>query len=123
VRARRRSTGPKPSRGVPARSRVTVRVDAARLAERSPSREGTGILSGFPSGRRAGANLTRTGDLAAALRASREALSDIEGQLDALLAVLRDPAGRLDARAAEQLRGATRQAGTALARLGGRPMP
>jgi hypothetical protein len=73
--------------------------------------------------RRAGAGQARALDLAAALRASREALSDIEGQLDALLAVLRDPAAAPDPRAAERLRGATRQAGTALAMLRVRPVP
>ncbi len=68
--------------------------------------------------RAAGAGLQRSVDLAAALRSSREALVDIEGQLDALLAALRDPAAPLDARAPDRLRGATRDAGTALATLG-----
>ena len=92
VRPRRRSSGPKRARAVPARSRVTVRG-------------------------RGGANLQRTGDVAAALRNSREALLDIEGQLDALLRVLRDPAGAPDAGAPDRLRGATRHAGSALATL------
>ena len=56
-------------------------------------------------------------DLAAALRTSREALTDIEGQLDALLATLRNPAAALDKRAPDRLRGATQNAGTALASL------
>ncbi len=56
-------------------------------------------------------------DVAVALRTSREALSDIEGQLDALLAALRDPAAALDKRAPDRLRGATQDAGTALASL------
>ena len=60
----------------------------------------------------------RSIDVAAALRSSREALADIEGQLDALLAALRNPAAPLDARAPARLRGATRDAGTALATLG-----
>ena len=55
--------------------------------------------------------------LAAALRTSREALTDIEGQLDALLATLRDPTAAVDKRAPDRLRGATQNAGTALASL------
>ena len=67
--------------------------------------------------RRGGANLSRTLDVAAALRSSREALLDIEGQLDALLVMLRDPAATPDAGVADRLRGATRSVGSALARL------
>jgi hypothetical protein len=81
-------------RAVPARSRMTVRR------------------------RRAEVPLPRTTQLAAALRSSREALSDLEGQLDALLAALRDPASTPDAAAAERLHGAARQAGSAMASLG-----
>jgi hypothetical protein len=55
--------------------------------------------------------------MAAALRASREALTDIEGQLEALLAVLREPAGVPEATAPERLHGAARNAGSALAAL------
>ena len=56
--------------------------------------------------------------MVAALRSSREALVDIEGQLDALLAALRNPAsGTIDAGAPERLRGATEQADSALASL------
>ena len=64
-----------------------------------------------------GARLVRSTAMAAALRASREALTDIEGQLDALLATLREPAGVLEATAPERLQGATRSAGSALAAL------
>jgi hypothetical protein len=78
-------------RALPARSRVTVR--------------------------RAGANLVRSTQLAAALRESREALTNIEDQLDALLATLRDPAAAPDANAPERLHGAARNAGSALAAL------
>jgi hypothetical protein len=67
--------------------------------------------------RREVTSLPRSVDLAAALRCSREALLDIEGQLDALLAVLRDPAAAPDATAPDRLRGAARDAGTALASL------
>ncbi len=66
--------------------------------------------------RRAGANLVRS-SLAAALRSGREALVDIEGQLDALLAALRDPGRAIDAGAPERLHGAAQQAGDALASL------
>jgi hypothetical protein len=68
--------------------------------------------------RRTGASLLRSIDVAAALRTSREALVDIQGQLDSLLAALRDPGSAPDAAAPERLRGATRQAGSALAELG-----
>jgi hypothetical protein len=67
--------------------------------------------------RRGATSLPRTLDVAAALRSSREALLDIEGQLDALLAVLRDPTGAPDSNAPDRLRGAARDAGTALASL------
>jgi hypothetical protein len=90
MRTRRRSSASARKRTLPARSRVTVR--------------------------RAGANLVRS-SLAAALRSSREALVDIEGQLDALLKALREPTPAIDASAPERLRGATRQAGSALASL------
>ena len=103
MRTRRRSSGSKRTRAAPAKSRVTV-----RRATASPR----GASSSRPASRPASV------DVAAALRSSREALLDIQGQLDALLAALRDPAGALDARAADRLRGATRDAGTALATLG-----
>ncbi len=51
------------------------------------------------------------------LRRGREALSDIEGQLEALLAMLADPRPRIDADAPERLAGAARRAGTAPAAL------
>jgi hypothetical protein len=51
------------------------------------------------------------------LRASREALSDIQGQLDALLSAVRAPAGRPDPDAADRLRRATKRAGAAMNRL------
>jgi hypothetical protein len=78
-------------RAVPARSRMTVR--------------------------RSEAPLVRGSQLAAALRSSREALTDLEGQLDALLAAVRGPAGSLQS-ASDRVSGATREAGAALARLG-----
>ena len=67
--------------------------------------------------RRETTSLPRSVDLAAALRSSREALLDIQGQLDVLLAVLRDPTAAPDAAAPDRLRGAAREAGTALAAL------
>jgi len=56
--------------------------------------------------------------VASALRCGREALVDIQGQLDALLAALRTPGAAPDGGAPERLRNATRRAGTALAALG-----
>ncbi|HVX93919.1 MAG TPA: hypothetical protein VHK47_03320 [Polyangia bacterium] len=78
------------ARSVPARSRMTVR--------------------------RSEAPLVRGSQLAAALRSSREALTDLEDQLDALLAAVRG-AGSVRA-AADRVSGATADAGAALARLG-----
>ena len=82
-------------RAIPARSRMTIRR------------------------RRTDEPLPRTAppDLAAALRSSREALCHLQGQLDALLAALRDPTTVPDAGAAERLHGAARQAGSAVASL------
>jgi hypothetical protein len=77
-------------RAVPARSRVTVR--------RGPA-------------------APRLATLAAALRQSRDALGRLEGELDALLAALRDPSARTDAAAADRLRGAVNAASSALAGL------
>lgn len=76
---------------MPARSRVTVR--------------------------RSKAPLQRSASLAAALRDSREALGSLEGQLDALLASLREPAGAPEASSADRLRSATRAAAAAFASL------
>jgi len=66
--------------------------------------------------RRSAAPLVRGSQLQAALRSSREALVDVEGRLDALLAAVRAGGPLQDA--AERLSGATAQAGSALARLG-----
>jgi len=80
------------ARAVPARSRVTVR--------------------------RSEAPLLRSATLAAALRDSRTAISRLEGELEAILTALRDPAARPDATAADRLRGAARAADAAFASLG-----
>jgi hypothetical protein len=79
------------ARALPARSRMTVRRSAAPLV--------------------------RQGQLAAALRSSREALTDVEAQLEAMLAALRGPGVSLQA-AAVRLGGATTDAGAAIAQLG-----
>jgi hypothetical protein len=87
---------------------------------RSPSRRGRALpVRSRVTVRRAGVGgrVVRSTAMAAALRASREALTDIEGQLEALLAVLRDPGAALDASVPERLQGATRDAGSALATL------
>jgi hypothetical protein len=78
------------ARLVPARSRMTVR--------------------------RSEAPLVRGSQLAAVLRSSREALTGLEGELDALLAAVRG-GGSLRA-AADRLSSATAEAGDAVARLG-----
>lgn len=51
------------------------------------------------------------------LRRGREALSDIQAQLDTLLSDLRSPGKRIDGSAPERLAGARREAGRALAAL------
>jgi hypothetical protein len=66
--------------------------------------------------RRREAPLVRQGQLAAALRSSREALVDLQGQLDALLAAVRG-SGSVRA-AADRVSGATLDADAAIARLG-----
>lgn len=55
--------------------------------------------------------------LAAALRSSREALTELEERLDGLLAALRGPGDSLRA-AAVRVSGATSDAGAALSQLG-----
>jgi hypothetical protein len=52
-----------------------------------------------------------------ALRRGREALADVQGQLDDLLALLRDPRPAIGADAPERLTGAMRRAGRALSAL------
>ena len=86
MRARRRSpSGGSRQRALPARSRVTV-----RRVEAPP--------------------LRRLGTLALALRHSRDALGKLQGELDAMLAVLRDPSARPDAATVDRLSGAARAA-------------
>lgn len=51
------------------------------------------------------------------MRASREALVDIQRQLDALLTAVRAPAGRPAADAADRLHRAGKRAGVAMSRL------
>ena len=80
------------ARAVPARSRVTLR--------------------------RSEAPLLRSASLAAVLRESRTAISQLEGELEAILTALRDPAVRPDAAVADRLRGAARVADAAFASLG-----
>jgi hypothetical protein len=55
--------------------------------------------------------------LTAALRASREALDDIQRQLDSLLEAIRAPEGQPEPDSAERLQRATRRAGAAVDRL------
>jgi hypothetical protein len=65
------------------------------------------------------APLLRSATLAAALRESRAALSELEGELGALLAALQDPKARPEVAAADRLRGATSAADSALRSLRG----
>ena len=62
-----------------------------------------------------GAAAAAAGTLALALRQSRDALGKLQGELDAILAVLRDPSARPDAATVDRLCGATRAAGKAVA--------
>src|SRR5256885_8385779 len=71
-----------------------------------------------PSGRgRAPASRPSPRRAVAALRRGREALTDIEGQLDALMLQLREPSPRIDRDAPDRLAGAARRAHHALAAL------
>jgi hypothetical protein len=62
--------------------------------------------------------LLRSSTLAAALRESRTAICQLEGELEAILTALRDPTVRPDETAADRLRGAARAADAAIASLG-----
>ena len=82
--------------------------------------------------RRSAAPLVRQCQLAAALQTSREALTDLEGRLDALLSALRGSKGPGAASAAsvgslrsaaDRVSGATRDAGAALAQLSALSQP
>jgi hypothetical protein len=86
----RSSTVSARARAVPSRSRLTVRRSEAPLVRGEP--------------------------LAAALRSSREALTELEDRLDGLLAALRGPGDSLRA-AAVRVSGATSDAGAAIAAL------
>ncbi len=88
------SVGGKRARPVPAFSRLTIRS-----------------LGGAP--------LSRPLPLNEALRASREALTEIQRELDMLLESVRKPAGRPGSDAAERLRQVTARANVAMARLVG----
>ncbi|MBC8133042.1 MAG: hypothetical protein H7X95_08685 [Deltaproteobacteria bacterium] len=66
------------------------------------------MIAGPPGGS------ARLGD---ALRSSREALNDIQRQLDALLSAVQAPAGRPPPDAADRLRRASKRAGIAINRL------
>jgi hypothetical protein len=70
--------------------------------------------------RHAPAPFGRTATLAASLREGRAALARIEGELETLLATLRDPAGRPGADAADRLRGALESAHAVVERLAAR---
>jgi hypothetical protein len=92
MRLPRRSVSPRLRRKLPPRSRLTLRPQ--------------------PS-----APLHRAGGLVEALRHSREALADVERQLESLLAAVRTAKGP-DADAADRLHRAARRAGAAVDRLG-----
>jgi hypothetical protein len=93
MRARRRSTSPIPASVPPPQSRLT--------------RGAPGHVATAPRS-------TRIGE---ALRDSRQALGDIERQLDMLLGALRSPGGLPDAGAPDRLRAATARAHQAIDKL------
>ena len=95
--------------GRPRRStRNTVAADRAHAL---PSRSRLTVR------RSARAPLAHSVRLGEALRASREALADIQHQLDALLKAVRAPDGQPANDAPDRLRLATRRAGSAFDRL------
>ena len=94
------------------RPRRSTRSDAAVDRARAlPSRSRLTIR------RSARAPLAHSVSLGEALRASREALSDIGRQLDALLVAVRAAEGRPASDAPDRLRVAARRAGNAFHRL------
>jgi hypothetical protein len=102
MRSSRRPVGSPRKRAVPARSRLTVRAPAF-----APLSRGVGLRD--------------------ALQASREALADVQAQLDALLnavrkgssspAVENDAAGAMKTASVDRLAGATRRASLAIRSL------
>jgi hypothetical protein len=56
-------------------------------------------------------------DARASLRQGRQALTQLQGELDSLLAALRNPGSRIDPSAPDRLRDVTRLAASALASL------
>ena len=102
ARAVRRSTGRPRARAQGALGSVS------RLTVRSPG-----------TAPRVGPRVGHAVRLGEALRASREALGDIQRQLDVLLAAVRAPAGRPVPDAADHLARAARRAGVAMDRLAG----
>jgi len=91
------------------------RVDPVLWGRRVPARSQVTV-------RRGDSPLGRSATLAA-LRASRTALSRLEGELGELLTALRAPGGRPDPSAADRVRGATAAADSALAFLSLRSEP
>ena len=98
-------------RGV--RSRASSRPSGAADRSRTLPARSALTLSRPPA---AALRAQRQAGLGEALREGREALADIQSQLDALLIALRGPVGP-DLDAPDRLRRATRRAGEALARL------
>lgn len=93
MRSSRRPVGSPRKRAVPARSRLTVRASAS-----APLARGVGLRD--------------------ALQASREALTDIQAQLDALLRAVRASSGAPPEReTVDRLAGATRRASVAIGSL------
>jgi len=92
MRSNRRPTGSPRKRAVPVRSRLTIRA-----AAHAPLARGVGLQD--------------------ALKASRDALNDIQKQLDALLASVRSPHVRPEAESIDRLARSNRRADAAMARL------
>jgi hypothetical protein len=92
------------------RTRVRASTEPGRRARSVPARSRMTV-------RRSEAPLVLTSQLQAALRSSREALTDLEGQLGALLAAVRGPGAQLRV-VADRVSGATLDASAAMERLG-----
>jgi hypothetical protein len=105
----------------PARRRLNrPRRKSALPAKRTPPVVAGGGRSAALAGRArqgAGGGPATVRRAVAALRRGRSAIADIEGQLDSLMALLREPEPHIDSAAPDRLAGAARQAGRALSTL------
>src|SRR3954471_22085596 len=98
------------ARRKPTRGRRLSPVPPPRVARTKEERLGKVVAEVTP-------RPSSVGRAVGTLRRGREALSEIEGQLDSLMEALREPGRRLDAAAPDRLAGAARRADKAMAAI------